>query len=780
MTNEIVVSAEDSGVKLHKYVRKYFPLLVPSKQQCHTAFKRQQVLVNGNPVSETYTVVEGERVTMLRPKEDVDRARDFIKVEVCFENDDVAIVWKPSGVTPNNQPSKTLEVALKYNLKVEGEGFSPVVVGNLLDKASSGLVLCAKTEVAKSNLEAGLSNGTVEMNCRAICHGNIAQSRGIEVGSEFLIEETVQDHPATTRCKVVSLSRTRNTESGWLSTVDVTPVILAPASRAQVRVHLESIGHPVVGSTKHTLPIKGSDRNLFLALTKIKVSSQFSETSDPIVVEKEEPAKFQSLRDKEEKFWKKRMEEDLEVVQREMMKTGENSLQASGDIDIDTVSEKPVAYITGKAEFCGLTFRVSPAVMIPRRGTETLVNAALEALNGTTSPRILDLGTGSACIIVTLLRHFPDSARGVALDISPEALELARQNAETHGLSGRLHLIQGSFENVSDALSKAQVNGPFDLVVSNPPYLTAKSSRGFEGRFLKNEPHLALFSPGQTGLECYEEIERGLRRDSELVKVGGWLVLEVAHGMGERVRKVYEANDKDIGASVQDRDRLFAPTRVAVRKSDAIPAKKFHDIQNLASEMKEKERLRQRLMDEKMELHHKSLQRIQRWENTIMGQRKRRLAAQAERLRIAEEEKQKIDAAWAQVRKQERDDANERAARMIYLQRPRVKQVMSKLLTSTILQERDEQIQYKEQRDQIAKMAKRLEDLRLMKALYDADVAEEKKQRLRREQNERLADFLQDQVKNRHVQKAIEKQVFVSDVEPRVFVPLLNGQKKGS
>ena len=129
-----------------------------------------------------------------------------------------------------------------------------------------------------------------------------------------------------------------------------------------------------------------------------------------------------------------------------------------------------MAYILGEREFWGLPFKVSPAVLVPRPDSETLIEAALALLPDRARPwRIVDLGTGSGCLLLTLLREFPN-ARGVGMDVSPDALGVAHANAQALGVADRAELMEGDWRQAGWA---ERLGGPFDLLVCNPPYIEA-------------------------------------------------------------------------------------------------------------------------------------------------------------------------------------------------------------------------------------------------------------------------------------------------------------------
>ena len=160
---------------------------------------------------------------------------------------------------------------------------------------------------------------------------------------------------------------------------------------------------------------------------------------------------------------------------------------------------EPVQYVLGKADFMGMELDVTPAVLIPRPETEELVNEVVNALADRKSPRILDIGTGSGCIALAIKQLIP-LAEATAWDISPEALRVARNNAEQLGLDI-------CFEQ-RDILSTnlSVMSEVFDLIVSNPPYICRQESEEMERRVTDFEPHAALFVPDDDPLRFYRRI----------------------------------------------------------------------------------------------------------------------------------------------------------------------------------------------------------------------------------------------------------------------------------
>jgi release factor glutamine methyltransferase len=183
----------------------------------------------------------------------------------------------------------------------------------------------------------------------------------------------------------------------------------------------------------------------------------------------------------------------------------------------------PSQYITGHQEFWGMDLIVSPAVLIPRPETEHLIETVLPLARGLSNPRIVDVGTGSGCIALVLAKEFPN-AEIHATEISPGALEVAEANAARLQMSGRIQF------HDTDLL--AGVDGMFDFIVSNPPYVGESEEDQVQLEVRKFEPRSAVFA-GATGLEI---IERLVPEAREKLKPGGWLVMEISGTIVEGVR----------------------------------------------------------------------------------------------------------------------------------------------------------------------------------------------------------------------------------------------------
>ncbi|HSF18466.1 MAG TPA: peptide chain release factor N(5)-glutamine methyltransferase [Vicinamibacteria bacterium] len=189
----------------------------------------------------------------------------------------------------------------------------------------------------------------------------------------------------------------------------------------------------------------------------------------------------------------------------------------------------PIQHLLGNQEFYGLSFRITPAVLIPRPETEGVVDEALTELAGRERPRIVDVGCGSGCIAIALARAIPD-AEVFAVDASPAALAVARENAQRHDLGRRIVFLHG------DLVEPVRGDAPFDAIVSNPPYIADDEMEELEPEVSEHEPRMAL-AGGADGLEV---IERLIPRTRDVLAPGGVLVLEIAKGQDRRVEEIVE------------------------------------------------------------------------------------------------------------------------------------------------------------------------------------------------------------------------------------------------
>ena len=208
---------------------------------------------------------------------------------------------------------------------------------------------------------------------------------------------------------------------------------------------------------------------------------------------------------------------------------------------------EPLAYVLGTAEFCGLTLKADRRALVPRPETERLVELLQERC--TPDPaRVLDLGTGSGCIALALASAWP-GAEVVAVDASEEALALARENGEATGLAARVQWLK------SDWFSAVPVDARFDLIVSNPPYLTAEETAAAEPEVRTYEPAAAL-TAAESGMADLRKI---IAEAPRFLAPGGWLAMETGIAQhAELLADLAKAGLRD-GESVKDlaeRDRF--------------------------------------------------------------------------------------------------------------------------------------------------------------------------------------------------------------------------------
>lgn len=198
---------------------------------------------------------------------------------------------------------------------------------------------------------------------------------------------------------------------------------------------------------------------------------------------------------------------------------------------------EPVAYLVGRREFYSLNFRVTSAVLIPRPETEFLVVAVLDAvkeIGGQNSELLIaDVGTGSGAIAITVAKHEP-TVKLVAIDISPPALAIAKENATTHGVADRIEFIEG------DLLASLPAEPRFAVIASNPPYIGEGEINTLAKSVINHEPRHALIS-GPTGTEI---IERLIPQAAERLLPSGALILEVSPIIANRVVEFFAADGR--------------------------------------------------------------------------------------------------------------------------------------------------------------------------------------------------------------------------------------------
>ena len=235
------------------------------------------------------------------------------------------------------------------------------------------------------------------------------------------------------------------------------------------------------------------------------------------------------------KVLNKRREEVLVKLER-VMKRGE--IFAFNDLIQRRMLKEPIAYIMKEKEFWGKKFEVNKYTLIPRPETELLVEKLIKIYKNK-KISILDIGTGSGCILVSLLIELPNSI-GVGIDISRKAIEIARKNALLYGVDKRIKFLTKSIIKLH--------NCKFDLLVSNPPYIDKKKIRNLDDGIKKFEPLVAL-NGGNDGLDVIKKV---IYKAKEILKINGRLALEIGNDQSKKVSKELKLNNFIIEQNIKD------------------------------------------------------------------------------------------------------------------------------------------------------------------------------------------------------------------------------------
>lgn len=215
-------------------------------------------------------------------------------------------------------------------------------------------------------------------------------------------------------------------------------------------------------------------------------------------------------------------------------------------------NREPVQYILGAAYFYGRKFKVSPAVLIPRQETELLIEEVLKEINPFTPGTILDIGTGSGCISVTLAKELPEK-RVIGIDVSEDALKIAMENATSLNAHVEFHKLNG--------LTESFPSKEFEIIVSNPPYVTTSEITDMKSNVVDYEPHLALFVPDHDPLVFYKMIAS---KGYASLKHGGKVFVEINEKFGHEVSALFQdAGFKNVTLvkDLQEKDRIVLATK---------------------------------------------------------------------------------------------------------------------------------------------------------------------------------------------------------------------------
>ena len=214
--------------------------------------------------------------------------------------------------------------------------------------------------------------------------------------------------------------------------------------------------------------------------------------------------------------------------------------------------KEPIAYILKKKDFWKGTFYVDKNVLIPRPDTEILIEEILYIYNKNEKLSVLDIGTGSGCIIISILKDRPNF-KGTAIDISKNALNVAKYNAKIHQLENRIKFYKSSVDNF--------FKGKYDLIISNPPYINKFYLKYLEKDVIGFEPNLAL----EGGIDGFTILKRVIKKSSRLLKIGGKLILEIGFDQKLKVSELLKKEKYFVNKITKDygnKDRCIICTKL--------------------------------------------------------------------------------------------------------------------------------------------------------------------------------------------------------------------------
>ena len=213
---------------------------------------------------------------------------------------------------------------------------------------------------------------------------------------------------------------------------------------------------------------------------------------------------------------------------------------------------EPISYITGYKEFWNNNFKVDKNVLIPRPDTETIVEQVLSYLRPQSNKKILDIGTGSGCIIISILKE-RKKCKGVGIDISKNAIKLAKYNAKMQHIKNRINFFHSDIDNF--------LTDKYDLIISNPPYIKQHEINGLEKDIKNYEPRVAL----NGGIDGYSKIRLTIKKSSALIKKNGKLFLEIGSNQVMETLKILKINGFFVNKLVKDltnRNRCVVSTKI--------------------------------------------------------------------------------------------------------------------------------------------------------------------------------------------------------------------------
>ncbi|PIA15934.1 S-adenosyl-L-methionine-dependent methyltransferase [Coemansia reversa NRRL 1564] len=566
---ERTVSAENAGKKLCDFIVQEFRDVFRSRSDSKAALRQKRVRVNGQITLDSYMLETGDQVQVEIDEEYAIRHRlHGLDVQLKYSEAGLVVLLKAPGVSrPDVEWAAAALQIIEANSRDQFstcKEVTPWIAINEVDKALRSLIVLIDSRKRQEAIMQFVNSGRVRFTLCALCHGNIKQetlddatSKSIAASAKATIikESDAQDEvdnklrlfnswfahnnlPSdifdSVKVKVEFIAK--STAVGHLSMIQGSVTYSTHPSLVLRRFMFE-LGHATVGSQSYSKELSNHrGKGSMLAFVKVEFPSLL-EGNKLITINEDVSPKLLAVCKREIKFFEQRQMKTRAEVEK---------ANASGDVNqnIDLIDGKPAAYITGYKEFCGHTFRVTTDTLIPRTSTEALVKTVISVLDTNVKPRIMDLGTGSGCILLSVLLSIT-SATGVGVDISKSALSVAQDNCKRHKLVQRSMFLQGTFEHfTTDPIIVA--NGPFDIIVCNPPYVSASKAAHMRAS-IEYEPRLALVAD-DGGYQSYTTIHESLAKGETILTSHGCIVFEIGKDMEKVVRNIFR-DWKEVGAT---------------------------------------------------------------------------------------------------------------------------------------------------------------------------------------------------------------------------------------
>jgi len=507
--HSFVVEENDSS-RLGDFLKK--KLGIASKQHVGRCLRKEWATVNGQVRTEKSALLApGDAVALNATAFEISQLRFAAEPPLlptllsCEEGSEGArgyrykILSKPGGMPLDGTDSLTVENALPASM--EDEHYEVIdCVGRIV---SGPIVVSMDTnEVDYESHRKSLMDVPKRYTFILIVHG---------VPPDFLDVSGF-----------VSLEVTRTVESTTGDFLSMIKVIMTHTGDG-LRGCLRRIGFPILGTATRT---KSTRNGRYFACTRAELRWEDRDRAEATVVDFELPAKFHSFLERERRFYDAKKRREVEEGERQEKLRSEyvDRMMMMGT----TFEELRLSDRWSVANFCGLPFYVTDDVMTPRPSSEILIQSAREHLAKNADASILDLGTGSGCLLVSAMMDASLTLRGVGVDISSDALKVAEINIRSHGLTNRTALHRGDFGDLSFLGSAV-----FDVVLCNPPYLT-------EGECEKDKiligPRVSLVADNG-GLACYEKVARQV---GAFLRPGAVAVVEVGGRRGaDEIRDIF-------------------------------------------------------------------------------------------------------------------------------------------------------------------------------------------------------------------------------------------------